>query len=278
MPTALAIAAHPDDIEFCMAGTLLQLAGCGWEIHYCNLSSGNLGSATIPGARLTTIRRRESQAAARALDAIWHPPIARDLEIFYNDDLLRRVAALVRRVQPQVILTHSPQDYMEDHMNTSRLAVTAAFARGMPNYRTRPPVRHQGGNVTVYHALPHGLHDGLGQRIEAGFYVDTTQVHARKRIALECHTSQKEWLDQSQGMDSYLVAMDTLSAEVGSLSGRFVHAEGWRRHSHLGFCGPADDPLREVLAAVGAIQAHSASPPQKQTPARRAPKRSTTRA
>lgn len=278
MPTALAIAAHPDDIEFCMAGTLLQLAGRGWEIHYCNLSSGNLGSATIPAARLATIRRRESKAAAQALAAVWHPPIARDLEIFYNDDLLRQVAALVRRVQPQVILTHSPQDYMEDHMNTSRLAVTAAFARGMPNYRTRPVVKHHGGDVTVYHALPHGLHDGLGQRIEAGFYVDTAPVHARKRAALACHTSQKEWLDHSQGMDSYLVAMDTLSAEVGSLSGRFVHAEGWRRHSHLGFCGPTDDPIREVLGPVGAVLLHTTSHPQKQAPARRAPKRSTPRA
>jgi LmbE family N-acetylglucosaminyl deacetylase len=278
MPTALAIAAHPDDIEFCMAGTLLQLAGRGWEIHYCNLSSGNLGSATIPGARLATIRRRESQAAARALGAVWHPPIARDLEIFYNDDLLRRVASLVRRVQPQVILTHSPQDYMEDHMNTSRLAVTAAFARGMPNYRTQPPAKHQGGNVTVYHALPHGLHDGLGTRIEAGFYVDTAEVHARKRAALACHTSQKEWLDHSQGMDSYLVAMDTFSAEVGSLSRRFVHAEGWRRHSHLGFCGTTEDPIREVLDPVGAVLSHRTATPQKQSPARRAPKRSATRA
>jgi N-acetylglucosamine malate deacetylase 1 len=278
MPTALAIAAHPDDIEFCMAGTLLQLAGRGWDIHYCNLSSGNLGSATIPGVRLASIRKRESQAAAKALGAIWHPPIARDLEIFYNDDLLRRVAALVRRVQPQVILTHSPQDYMEDHMNTSRLAVTAAFARGMPNYRTRPAMKHSAGAVTIYHALPHGLHDGLGQRIEAGFYVDTTQVHPRKRAALACHTSQKEWLDHSQGMDSYLVAMDTFSVEVGALSAAFTHAEGWRRHSHLGFCGPDDDPIREVLEPLGAISPPSSTLPKKKSPARRAPKRSSTRA
>ena len=250
MPAALAIAAHPDDIEFCMAGTLLRLAGCGWDIHYCNLSAGNLGSATIPGPRLAAMRRKESQAAARKLGATWHAPIARDLEIFYNDDLLRRVAAVVRKVRPTLVLTHSPQDYMEDHMNTSRLAVSGAFARGMPNYRTRPSVSPFDGHVTVYHALPHGLHDGLGQKITASLYVDTAPVHAVKREALACHASQKEWLDRSQGMDSYLVAMDAFSAEVGRLSGRFTHAEGWRRHSHLGFC-PADaDPLREVIGAV----------------------------
>jgi N-acetylglucosamine malate deacetylase 1 len=35
---------------------------------------------------------------------------------------------------------------------------------------------------------------------------------------------------------------------VGKMSRRFKHAEGWRRHSHLGFCGPDDDPLRDLLS------------------------------
>ena len=42
--SAIAIAAHPDDIEFYMAGTLLLLKQAGWKIHYLNLSSGNCGS------------------------------------------------------------------------------------------------------------------------------------------------------------------------------------------------------------------------------------------
>ena len=55
MPNALAIAAHPDDIEFMMAGTLLLLKERGWEIHYFNLSTGNRGSArhNAPAASLT---------------------------------------------------------------------------------------------------------------------------------------------------------------------------------------------------------------------------------
>jgi hypothetical protein len=48
-------------------------------------------------------------------------------------------------------------------------------------------------------------------------------------------------------MSSYLRTMDELSREVGALSGRFVHAEGWRRHLHWGFCAPDDDPLRAAL-------------------------------
>lgn len=255
MPAVLALAAHPDDIEFCMAGTLLRLQSAGWEVHYCNVARGNLGSASLSGPRTAAVRRREAQAAARVLGARWHPPYVDDLGIFYTDDLLRRLAALVRTVMPRVILTHSPQDYMEDHMNTARLAVSAAFSRGMPNYRTRPPRSAVDGPVTIYHALPHGLRDGLRKRVRAGLYVDTTPVHPRKREALACHASQKDWLDRSQGMDSYLLTLDAFSREVGRLSGRFTHAEGWRRHSHLGFCGESDDPLGEALGTAARIDA-----------------------
>jgi LmbE family N-acetylglucosaminyl deacetylase len=117
----------------------------------------------------------------------------------------------------------------------------------MPNYRTRPPRVATEQPVTLYHALPHGLRDGLRRRITAGAFVDTTMVHASKQSALACHRSQKEWLDISQGMDSYLQALDEMSRAVGRMSGRFTHAEGWRRHSHLGFCAPEANPLREAL-------------------------------
>ena len=155
--------------------------------------------------------------------------------------------AVIRRVAPTIVLTHSPQDYMEDHTNTSRLAVTAAFARGMPNFRTMPAVPAISGDVTVYHAMPHGLRDPLGERIRPGLFVDTTSVHASKRKALAAHESQKSWLDASQGMDSYLRIMDDLSLEVGRMSRRLKHAEGWRRHLHFGFCAEEADPLAEAL-------------------------------
>jgi LmbE family N-acetylglucosaminyl deacetylase len=154
---------------------------------------------------------------------------------------------MIRDVSPTIILTHSPQDYMEDHTNTSRLVVTAAFARGMPNFKTIPTRATTATDVTIYHAMPHGLRDGLRRRIQPGQFVNTTSVHEAKRQALAAHRSQKEWLDASQGMDSYLATMDDLSLEVGSMSKIFQHAEGWRRHLHLGFSATEQDPLAEAL-------------------------------
>jgi LmbE family N-acetylglucosaminyl deacetylase len=136
---------------------------------------------------------------------------------------------------------------MEDHTETCRLAVTAAFGRGMPNFWTEPGHAHVEHEVTVYHAMPHGLVTPLREAVVPDLFVDTTAVHATKRAALACHRSQKEWLDRSQGMDSYLLAMDEMSRAVGKLSRRFEHAEGWRRHSHLGFGPQEADPLGEAL-------------------------------
>ena len=131
---AIAIGAHPDDIEFYMAGTLLLLKQAGYAIHYLNVASGNCGSAEYNGAMTRSIRNTEARAAAKTLGAQFHPSLTDDLEIIYNLGLLRALSAVIREVKPRIVLTHSPQDYMEDHMTTSRLAVTAAFTRGMPNF------------------------------------------------------------------------------------------------------------------------------------------------
>lgn len=246
--SAIAIFAHPDDIEFVAAGTLLLLAEAGWEIHYMNLSRGNCGSVQFDPETTAKMRLQEGKNAAQILGAKFYGPIANDLEIIYSPALIKKVSAAIRESQASIVLTHSPQDYMEDHMNTSRLVVTAAFTHAMPNFESDPPTPVYEGDVTVYHALPHGLRDPLRKLVRAGLYVDTSSVHERKREALAAHESQKHWLDVSQGMDSYLVSMDESAAEVGKLSGKYRLAEGWRRHLHLGFSAREIDPLAEALA------------------------------
>ena len=136
---------------------------------------------------------------------------------------------------------------MEDHMNTCRLAVTASFSRGMPNFETIPPrpaVDHQ---WTLYHALPYGLLDGLNKPVVPDFFINITSVYETKLRALASHKSQQNWLDTSQDLNFYLLAMEEMSLEIGKLSGSFEHAEGWLRHSHLGFCKKDTDPLYTAL-------------------------------
>lgn len=245
--TAIAIGAHPDDIEFYMAGTLLMLKKAGYEIHYLNLASGNCGSSEYNSAAARSIRKKEARAAAKILGAKFHDSITDDLEIIYSLDLLRKLSAIIREVKPSVVLTHPPQDYMEDHTNACRLAVSAAFTRGMPNFKTTPSRSTAEYETTVYHSMPHGFRDGLRRRVIAGAYVNISAVHKIKRDALAAHKSQQRWLDVSQGLNSYLLTMEEMSLEVGRMSKRFQQAEGWRRHLHFGFCSADADPLRDAL-------------------------------
>jgi LmbE family N-acetylglucosaminyl deacetylase len=245
----MAIGAHPDDIEFMMSGTLVLLREAGYETHYLNLANGSCGSVLYPAAKLRAIRRREARAAANMLGAVFHESLVDDLDIYYERSTLRRLAAIVRMVNPRILLVPSPQDYMEDHTNACRLAVTAAFARGMRGFRTTPPCPPVDRDVTIYHAMPQGLRDPLRCRVIPGAFVNTTIVHEIKRAALAKHKSQQHWLDRSQKMNQYIQTMEDFSVEIGRMSGRFKHAEGWRRHLHYGFCAEGADPLRDALGA-----------------------------
>ena len=230
-----------------MAGTLLRLKDAGGEIHLWNLANGCCGTVRMTSGEAAATRWRETQSSAQLAGGIAHPPLFNDLEVFYDQQSLARVAAVIRRIQPDMVLTQSPQDYMEDHETTVRLVVQGAFTRAMKNAVTEPLTACYDKPAAVYHALPHGLKDSLRQVIEPHFYTDITGVLKRKRAMLACHQSQKAWLDATQGMNAYLDEMERMSRAVGRRSGQFEYAEGWRRHSHLGF-GPEDfDPLNQLL-------------------------------
>ncbi len=248
MPAALAVFAHPDDMEMVAAGTLLRLQRAGYAVHCLAVANGSCGSSVLGPEETASVRRAEAEESCRVAGFTRHESLVADIEVFYERSTLARVAALVRRVAPEVLLTHSPSDYMEDHQNACRLAVSAAFSRGMRNFATDPPTPPVGGPVTVYHAQPHGNRDPLGGEVVPTHFVDVGgEMLARKTQMLACHRSQQDWLDASQGLSSMLQATQALMSEVGGWSGRFEHAEGWRRRLTLGFCRPEDDPLAAAL-------------------------------
>ena len=249
MPSCLAIFAHPDDVEYFAAGTMLQLAKRGWELHYFDLCAGNGGSVQMDGPTTATKRLAEAQEAARLLGAKFYPPVVNDMTLTFDIEVMRKVASVIRQTRADIILTHALSDYMEDHMACARLATSAAFTHGMPNFDTVPPATPYAHDVTIYHAMPHGLRTPLRQKVRAGLYVDVAPVQDQARQALAAHASQKDWLDKSQGMDSYLTTLDKMAAAVGALSGKYQLAQGWCRHLHLGYSASEIDPLRSALGS-----------------------------
>ena len=244
-----AVGAHPDDVEFNMAGTLSLLAAAGFEPHMMNVSRSNLDSNELSEAQITRIRRREAERAAELVGAVYHGPVADDMMIFYNDKLLRQMTAVVRRIRPSIVLLPSPNDYMEDHTNTARLVVSACFARAMRHYRSDPPEEATDQDVYLYHAQPHLNRDGMRTLVVPELFVNVTDAMETKLKMLGCHESQRQWLDETQGMDNYLDSMQRSGVEVAEMAGRpgWLHAEGFRRHSHVGFSAEDRDLLAEVL-------------------------------
>jgi len=242
----LAVGAHPDDIEFMMSGTMLALGGRGVSLHMWSITDGSLGSDTAPPRELARVRLEESRASAQRAGAVLHEPVARDLELSCEPGLLKKAVSVIRLVQPRIILVPSPYDYHPDHRAAAEIAVVAAFARGIPAFEADPPRHAWTGETVIYHAMPFGLRDRMRQRRRAGQYVDVAPVMARKREMLSAHASQKEWLRESQGIDS-IEMMEQMCRSVGVESGRFDFAEGWCRHLHTGLGAQDSDPLSEFL-------------------------------
>src|SRR5262249_31132467 len=137
------VLAHPDDAEFLCAGTLYRLLReHGWAVHIASMTPGDCGSPNLAPEEISRIRRAEGARAAALIGAVYHCLEERDLLISYQERALDRVTRLLREVRPQIVLTHSPADYMLDHEMTSTLARAAAFAAPVPNFlrdRGHPP-------------------------------------------------------------------------------------------------------------------------------------------
>jgi N-acetylglucosamine malate deacetylase 1 len=247
MPTVVqSILAHPDDAEFLCAGTLIRLVReHGWQVHLASLTAGDCGSVDRSADEISRIRRAEAAAAAALIGAHYACLEERDLLIFYNESALEKVTRLLRTVRPQIILTHSPADYMLDHEMTSTLVRAAAFAAPAPNFladRGHPPPLEQIPHL--YYCDPIEGKDSLGRDVDPGFCVDISATMETKNAMLACHASQREWLHKHHGIDHYLQAMRDWSARRGQGLG-VAFAEGFRQH--LGHGYPGDNLLGALL-------------------------------
>jgi LmbE family N-acetylglucosaminyl deacetylase len=211
------------------------------------MTAGDCGSIKLPPGEIARIRYAEAQAAADFLGATYSCVGLMDVEVFANAENLRRVVDFMRRFDPDVVITHSPVDYMLDHEEASRLVRGATFAMSMPNFDTRqnPPAKAGCTTPALYYADAVEGTDPLGERIYPHFYVDITQQLPSKREMLACHTSQREWLRSYHRLDEYLDRMTAWAASYGHECG-CAYAEGFRQHVGHGY--PREPIMQGLLA------------------------------
>ena len=242
----LAIHAHPDDIEFQCAGTLLRLLRLGCSVSIATMTPGDKGSTEHSSHEISEIRRAEAAASAAVAGAEYSCLEFRDLAIVFDNESRRRVADFLRRQQPDIVITAPSTDYLIDHEVTSRLVRDACFNASVPNYKT-----HQWDPAPYCRKIPHLYYvdavegtDNFGQRHAVDMIVDVSGVIETRIEMLACHASQREWLRRQHGIDEYMNASRRWSATRGAEIG-VEYGEGFRQfrgHPH-----PADNLLGELL-------------------------------
>jgi LmbE family N-acetylglucosaminyl deacetylase len=245
----LAIFAHPDDTEFLCAGTLAHLADRGASIHIATMTAGDCGSAILSAAKISRIRRQEAQRAAAILQAEYTCLGERDLLVAYDARTLRKVMELVRHIDPALVFTHAPRDYMVDHETASRLAQTACFGSSAPNLATRArrPAKSTRAIPHLYYAQPFGNRDILGVEILPHIVVDISATLERKEKMLACHESQRAWMSFQQSVAQLDDPLRQMATRCGGLAG-FTCGEGFRQHLGQGF--PQDNLLGDLLQGL----------------------------
>ncbi len=139
---ALAVMAHPDDIEFMAGGLVSRWARAGTELYYLLLTDGNGGSRdpAATSESLAALRRDEQRAAAAMLGAactfLGHP----DGRLVADVALRVQIAREIRRVQPDALVAGDPLFfYGPTYINhpDHRAAAEATMAAVMPIANTR---------------------------------------------------------------------------------------------------------------------------------------------
>ena len=191
----LAIGCHPDDIEIACAGTLAKYVKNGHKVTVCHVANGDMGHVEIMPDELRVMRAEEAKKAGSLAGIEVVTCDVGDLVVYSGDRRQRDlVVDVIRTTQPDVIFTHSPQDYMPDHTAVSKLVFDASFAASVPHYRTAVPGASEVTPIYYMDTLA-----GVGFMPEE--YVDVSEFIDLKMEMLECHVSQMKWMREHDHID-----------------------------------------------------------------------------
>jgi len=191
----LAVGCHPDDIEVACAGTLLRCIKRGDRVVMCHVTNGSMGHKVIMPGELIEMRRGEALRSGALIGAEVLTCGVGDL-LVYADIKEQRdlVVDVIRRARPDVIITHSPNDYMPDHVAVSKLVFDASFTATLPHYETEHEYTENLPPLYYMDTL-------AGLNFQPTEYVDITDEMDKKIEMLECHVSQMKWMRDHDKID-----------------------------------------------------------------------------
>jgi len=217
---ALAICAHPDDIEFGCGATLAKWAAAGTIINHLICTDGSKGSwdPNEDRARLVAARREEQRAAAKALGSTGEVVFLDHVDGELESGLRERweVAYWIRRLQPGVVFGHDPWKRYRlhpDHRHAGLLALEGVVAARDPHFFPEQNLPHHRPDMILLFEA------------EQQDHVENVSGFADTKIAaLEAHKSQLrstmgiEEDDDGQQREAFHQRVYDRLAEMGELA------------------------------------------------------------
>lgn len=220
----LVVGAHPDDPDINAGGIACKYASRGHDVRFLSLTNGEAGHHEMDGPELVNRRCREATAAADVAgidyDILNIPDGTLRPTLENRHDLIRTI----RRYDPDLMLTHRPNDYHPDHRYASRLVQDAAYMVTVPNVCPDTPALDS-DPVIAY------LADEFQKPtpFEPDAVVAIDDVAEQKFDMLDCHESQVyEWLPYNQGL-SDAVPVDSVERREWLPSGELAPVAAMER-------------------------------------------------
>ncbi len=181
----LAIAAHRDDVELTCGGTLAKAVRAGHRVGILDLTQGEMGTRGT-----AELRAQEAAQAAKVLGVAVRENLGLPDAAIVNDPPTReKLARVIRRLRPRVVIAPAREGRHPDHITTAQLVRDASFLAGLAKLAPDLP-KHR----------PHKILHCLAFRqdfIRPSFIVDVSDEFELKMDAVRCYKSQFEGLTQA---------------------------------------------------------------------------------
>ena len=191
----LMIGAHQDDVEFRGSGLAVYYRRLGHDVRILSMTNGNGGHHILTPTETSATRLGESRRVAELLDVQYD--VSHDISdctVVCDIESRRRLTRYIRRYNPDLIITHRPNDYHTDHRNTGLLLQDAAYLLTVP---------HECPDVPAMRYMPVIMYfeDNFKYPpFEVDVVVDTDEVAEIKMQVADANVSQVyEWLPYTYG-------------------------------------------------------------------------------
>lgn len=184
----LAIGVHPDDVELGCSGTLLKHIDLGKKVGIVDLTQGELGTRGDAETRL-----KEAEEARKIMGALVRENLGMADGFFqHSQENILKISSMVRKYQPEIVLSNAIRDRHPDHGRASKLISDACFYSGLSKIVQND---EQGNPLEAWRpkAVYHYIQD---RNIKADFVVDISDYMEKKFeciLAFKTQFNMKEY-------------------------------------------------------------------------------------